>query len=538
MRTLLELANVHAAAAHERCSPQSVREGLQSSSRRSFLRAAGALAAAPLALSVDRGTSFARGRERIAIVGAGMAGLACALTLRDAGIDSVVYEAQDRVGGRMHSERAFWDDGQHTEWCGAMIDSKHTYMRGFSGRFGLPLADSWAALPGGARDTVFLKGSYYPMSDADREFAPAFALLQTQLKAAGDTTTWDRSTAEGRRLDALTLAQWIQSYIKGGRTSRLGSLIEQAYVNEYGREADQQSALNLVYMLGYQLSAYPLHHEMNVLGYSDQRYFIDGGNQQLPEAIAAALPAGSLLLQRRLSSIRKSGGAYQLAFTAPSGREVATFDRVVLALPFTTLRNVDWSGAGFDARKTMAIQKLGYGTHTKLHVQFRTRPWTTAGQWPRPTTGTIWTDLPFQNSIDFSMGQNGASGLIERFAGGYASLRGAPEKAYAFSSASAQVRTDAKEFLEQLDQIWPGVAQSYNGKAAFGNAQADPNALGTYSCWLTGQYTTIAGYEGVRQGNVLFAGEHCSVDYQGFMEGAARTGVAAGREILADYGVK
>ena len=52
--------------------------------------------------------------------------------------------------------------------------------------------------------------------------------------------------------------------------------------------------------------------------------------------------------------------------------------------------------------------------------------------------------------------------------------------------------------------------------------------------WRVGQYYTIAGYEGVRQGNVHFAGEHTSVDFQGWMEGGAITGVRAANEVLAD----
>jgi monoamine oxidase len=46
----------------------------------------------------------------------------------------------------------------------------------------------------------------------------------------------------------------------------------------------------------------------------------------------------------------------------------------------------------------------------------------------------------------------------------------------------------------------------------------------------------IAGYERVRQGprgQLHFAGEHCSVDFQGSMEGAALEGIRAAREILA-----
>src|SRR5579863_1453403 len=64
----------------------------------------------------------------IAIVGAGIAGLTAALQLHDGGLPATVYEASNRIGGRMHSESRYWNDGQHTEWCGAMIDSHHTNM--------------------------------------------------------------------------------------------------------------------------------------------------------------------------------------------------------------------------------------------------------------------------------------------------------------------------------------------------------------------------------------------------------------------------
>ncbi len=65
--------------------------------------------------------------------------------------------------------------------------------------------------------------------------------------------------------------------------------------------------------------------------------------------------------------------------------------------------------------------------------------------------------------------------------------------------------------------------------------QVISNLLGSYSCWLVGQYTTFTGYEKVRQGNIHFAGEHCSFNYQGYMEGGAREGKRAANEILKDY---
>ena len=62
---------------------------------------------------------------RIAIIGAGIAGLNAALTLQDAGLTCHIYEASNRVGGRMHSDSSTWADGLVSEWCGEFIDGDH-----------------------------------------------------------------------------------------------------------------------------------------------------------------------------------------------------------------------------------------------------------------------------------------------------------------------------------------------------------------------------------------------------------------------------
>ena len=157
-RALKRFVSEHAAAADQGVGVARIREEI---GRGDFLRRAGAasLASAAVPLFAACGSSHARGRERIAIVGAGIAGLTAALHLKDAGIDSTVYESSDHVGGRMHSNWTLWDDRQHTEWCGAMIDSDHRTIRGLAARFKVPLLDTIAAWAPGARDTAVLSRS-------------------------------------------------------------------------------------------------------------------------------------------------------------------------------------------------------------------------------------------------------------------------------------------------------------------------------------------------------------------------------------------
>ncbi|MFY9719832.1 MAG: NAD(P)/FAD-dependent oxidoreductase [Candidatus Cybelea sp.] len=506
--------------------------------RGDFVATLGAALGTAASPALAMGAKAARGRERIVIVGAGIAGLTAAMRLRDFGIDAVVYDSAARIGGRMHSERSYWNDGQHTEWCGAMVDSTHANMHSLARRFGQPLLDTHAAWPPRARDTCFLDGRYYSMADADRDFAKIYPILESQLAKVDPETTYATATPTARRLDAMSMREWIRQYVPSGLDGQLGRLIAESYRNEYGRDISELSALNLVLQLGTQRH-YARNREMNVLGYSDQRYILANGSQALPEAIAAWLPAGSVRLGYRLLGLRLSGGGYVLRFDRDGTSESVSADRVVLALPFIALRAVDYSGANFDSVKINAIENLGYGYHTKLHLQFDQRAWMRSSHpWPEPTTGQIWTTLRVQSALDFSLGQPGPQGLIEVFTASNPAMLDTPPVPYARIADAPAVERHVRDFFTQLESIWPGVAGRWNGKATFGNAQADPNILASYSCWLVGQCTTIAGHEARRQGRVHFAGEHTSVAYQGFMEGGAESGMRAAGEILTDYRIR
>jgi NAD(P)-binding Rossmann-like domain len=73
--------------------------------------------------------SHAVHQARIAIVGAGIAGLNAALTLHAAGLSCTIYEASKRIGGHMHTDTTTWADGMVGDWCGEFIDSDHETIR-------------------------------------------------------------------------------------------------------------------------------------------------------------------------------------------------------------------------------------------------------------------------------------------------------------------------------------------------------------------------------------------------------------------------
>lgn len=82
-----------------------------------------------------------------------------------------------------------------------------------------------------------------------------------------------------------------------------------------------------------------------------------------------------------IATIIRITAAISLTFGTPNGAKQVTFDQVILALPFSVLRKLDFSQAGFDPLKTMGITQLGYGTNSKLYLQFDDRYWNSEGPW-------------------------------------------------------------------------------------------------------------------------------------------------------------
>jgi len=258
----------------------------------------------------------------------------------------------------------------------------------------------------------------------------------------------------------------------------------------------------------------------------------------LPQAIAAYLhqssPKCSVITQSKLTKIARTGLGYALTFATPWGENRVIAEEVILTLPFSILRKIDYSQAGFDYLKIFSIEQLGYGTNTKLTLQFDERLWNTKGVWGIGD-GNIYADLFFQNTWDASRGIPGATGVLTGYMGGNnAASFTAAASPYASAANDPAVTKYATTFLKQLENVWPGISQYWNGRATLSTPWTDPNLLGSYACWKVGQYTKFAGYEGVRQGNCHFAGEHCSINFQGYMEGGAEEGIRAANEILND----
>ena len=192
-----------------------------------------------------------------------------------------------------------------------------------------------------------------------------------------------------------------------------------------------------------------------------------------------------------------------------------------MCLPFSVLRDVDLR-VELPAFKKKAIAELGYGTSAKLLLGFKTSFW----RQDLKRSGGITSDEPFQIAWDHGRMQQATAGGLTLYSGGRAGVEVGKQ------SSTAQ----AQRLLVGLDKALPGAAQAYAGKAERFHWPSFPLSKGSYPCYKTGQWTTIAEAEIQPVGNLFFAGDHCSGKSQGFMNGAVESGALAAESVLAVLG--
>jgi monoamine oxidase len=354
------------------------------------------------------------------------------------------------------------------------------------------------------------------------EYQDLVAAMHDDLQACSGVPTADLHNAADVDLDYTSLAEYLDTRGAGNVVKRA---IEAAYVAEYGREIDEQSCLNFLLFIHADKRS-----KFTPFGvFSDERYHLIGGNQQIPAAIQGALVNPIRHGMSLLKVAKTAAGRIELTFKDGSKTVAVLYDAVVLAVPFTVLRDVELHASlGVPAWKESAIDLLGYGDNAKMMVGFDGRPWQAAGcngtsYSNRAHHQTTWETNPIQASA--------TRGVLTDYSGG---VRGATLSANA-------VQAEANAFLADLEVIIPGTqasASTVQGKrrAHLEHWPSNPLTKGSYTSYLPGQFTTIANNEGKRVGHVHFAGEHANsfYEWQGFMEGAALSGLQAAGEILED----
>ena len=496
----------------------------QSWSRRRFLGTTGAaLIGTGLGLPLFQHVAHGAQKPRVVIVGAGTAGLICAYRLQQHGITARIIEASTRVGGRMFSLRNFFPDNQLTELGGEYIDSDHVEIRNLARELELTVKDlRYDNGPNG--HTYFFENRLIP-SDADfidmfRPVAKAIQsdLDQMRLAKKHGAPEISYTSPHGIEVDRLSITEWFE---KRGVTGLIAKVLRAAYVGEYGLELDQQSCLNLLVSIGDKAP----DDDFLIFGGSDERFHIAEGNDSIPTRLAQRIDRG-IEFDSHLESIRREGSVYRLAIRKETATTEISADIVVLALPFTILRGLDLR-LDLPEAKRRAIQELGYGTCAKLIAGFSKRVWEETSvndvRIDTRSSGYIFTDQDFQCCWETSRAQSGTHALLTNFAGGNLGKN--------LNQGDLQAR--ASSFASQVDRIYPGTLEAYTKQAVRQHWPSSPFVLGSYTCYKRGQYSTLSEAVATPVENLFFAGEHTSVEFNGYMEGAVETGQRAAREVIA-----
>jgi monoamine oxidase len=481
--------------------------------RRRFLKNAIAAAAGASVTPVFKTTARGPQTPNVVIIGAGTAGLVCAYRLQQQGISTRLFEASSRAGGRMFSLRNFFPDDQLTELGGEYIDSEHTTMRGLVDELGLKLNDLGAEKnPAGAHTYFFNNERLGVDANLIDQFRPVAKAIVADLKLMKVRGEISYDTPHAREVDRLSIPEWFE---KRGISGLPTAVLRAAYVGEYGLEIDQQSALNLLLTMGDKTPP----NEFRIFGPSDERFHIVEGNDSVPARLAERLKQ-PVEFGTRLEAITSDSSGFTLALRQDNGTTETKADMVILALPFTILRQLEVR-VKLPEAKRKAIRELGYGTNAKLIAGFSRRVWEESH-----STGYTFTDLEFQCCWETSRGQTGTHAILTNFAGGNLGLH----------LNEGELQDRAARFVSQVERVYPGAVDAFTKKAIRQHWPSSPFSLGSYTCYKPGQYSTLADSVATPVGNLFFAGEHTSAEFNGYMEGAAESGERAAKEVLAKIG--
>ena len=475
-------------------------QGSRTIRRRSFLT--GALAAAALGRPARSAVPRPRAvRETILVIGAGLAGLAAAVRLKEAGKRVIVIEARQAPGGRVRTARDF-PGGLYGELGPARVADTHEFLLHWLNELKLGLVPFAPADPGvivinGMRaraDRPEEIARLAPDLHADERGLTPPQLLRKYLEGLSDdlaSPEIDLSNPRWRAFDNVSWPQWLTS-----RGASAGAIA----LMSAGGDSRDFSALFLLQQIMLHRGSGPYMK-------------IDGGMDLLPRALAAMVK-DDIRYATELTNIEQNTSGVRATVKSGGSSETIVADRAVIAIPFSVLRTIAMAPA-LSPMKAEAVARMSYYDATRFLVQTRTAFWRT-----QHLSGGARSDAP-ADIWDAAFGEKPIAGLISVTTGG--------------PLAEPKLRTMDQMASERFgaslaEAAYPGVNSGLQN-VRIQRWPDEPFARGAFSIFHPGQMTRWAGALGRAEGRLHFAGEHTSV-YSGWMEGALISGERVAQEIL------
>ena len=434
----------------------------------------------------------------VLVAGAGLAGLAAARDLADQGATVTVVEARDRVGGRVWTWREGFAEGQHGEAGGDLIDEDHEEIRELAQRLGLKLVP------------ILRSGFGYVRPDASG---------QPKIVARSASRGWERMAKElgplskpyllaERRWDSpvtadlarRSVAAWLDQ-VKADADLRATAVGLRGF---FLADPDELSLVALVDQFSENASAAPGH-----------MYRIEGGNDRLSTALAAPL-GDRLRLNAEVVALSHRGSTVRVSVKNGRALSQINCDYAILAVPASLLRRMPITPA-LPAQQHEAISSLKYGRATKTLLQFPSRFWRAAGR-----ARAFGSGLPFGAVWEANEEQRGRSGILSLLAGGSASD----------ATQAIVAKHGMRGLADALDWLGPHTEPTVARQIVW---EQDPFARGGYAYFDPGFDPALRAWLARPAGRLFFAGEHTSIKWQGYMNGAVESGRRAAAEVAATH---
>ena len=435
----------------------------------------------------------------VLVAGAGLAGLAAARDLVALGARVTIVDARDRVGGRVWTVRDGFADGQHAEAGGDLIDEDQKEIRELAEQLGLKLA------------RILRSGFGYVRADGAG---------QPKIAARSARRGWERMAKELWPLTKpynLAEHRWDSPI-----TTDLARRSVAAWLDEV--RADAELRATATGLRGFFLAD---PEELSLVALVDQfsagdapapggLYRIEGGNDRLTSALATPL-GDRVHLSSEIVALSHRGRAVRVSVKNGRALSQITCDYAILAVPATLLRRMPITPA-LPAQQHDAIARLQYGRATKSLLQFSSRFWRATGR-PR----AFGSPLPFGAVWEANEEQPGRAGILSLLAGGSASDATqaivAKHGVRGLAGALDWLGSQSSELTASRQIVW----------------EQDPYARGGYAYFDPGFDPALRAWLARPAGRLFFAGEHTSLKWQGYMNGAVESGRRAAAEVAAAH---
>jgi monoamine oxidase len=323
----------------------------------------------------------------VAVVGGGLAGLMAARVVAQAGLEPIVLEARERIGGRLQDEPI--GDGEIVEMGGQYIGPRDQRLRALLAELGIdtfPVNDSGLhllELSGGIRRYRGSVPRVAPLTLLD--LARARRRIDRCARRVPTVAPWEAPDA--RKWDEMTFEQWLDGNV---RTSDARALLDGAVRMIWGEDphgVGLLSALTFVNTAG----------SFKALGVARGGLLQDrvvGGSQRLAKAIAEELD-GRILCGCPVEGIVDNGSSVEIS----AGAVQVTARRAIVAAPPALVRRIRFEPAQ-PALRLRALESIPLGAVIKIAAVYERPFWRERGLSGRalslegPVTGTLDNSPP------------------------------------------------------------------------------------------------------------------------------------------------